>query len=186
MLDNLARDAERLYEGSDRSPLRAVFEALLFDNGFQAVVFYRLARWFKARGIPFFGPLFCRLGLFFTGAEISAGADIGPGLRISHGVGLVIGGYARIGADAVLLHGVTIGSPSPQRVREMPVIGDRVFVGAGAVLLGAIAVGDDVQVGVNAIVTCDLPSGCRAVAAAALEVRPGPGGPPADSASPPA
>ena len=180
MVANLARDAARLYEGSGRWPLRVVTEALLFDNGFQAVVFYRLARWFKARRIPFFGPFFSRLGLLLTGAELSPGADIGPGLRIAHGVGLVVGGYARIGADAILLHGVTLGSPSPQRVREMPVIGDRVFLGAGASLIGAMTVGNDVAVGIGAIligriavgdgatvgpgalVTGDVPAGTRA------------------------
>jgi serine O-acetyltransferase len=158
----LRRDAARLVGGSGRSPARAVVEALLFDNGFQAVVAYRLARWFKARGIPFFGPFFSRLGLLATGAEISPGAAIGPGLKVAHGVGLVVGGYARVGADALLLHGVTLGSPDPERSTEMPRIGDRAFLGAGASLIGAVTVGDDVTVGVGAIVVGALTIGAGA------------------------
>ncbi len=158
---NLRRDIARL--GADGQPPRAgrVLGALLFDNGFQAVVFYRLARWFKARRVPFFGSFFARSGLFFTGVEISPTAEIGPGLRISHGTGIVIGGFAKIGADAVILHQVTLGSPSEARLVEMPIVGDGVFLGAGAKLIGAIRIGDGAVIGVNAVVTRDVPAGAK-------------------------
>lgn len=158
---NLARDVARLR--TDGQPVGAgrVLGALCFDNGFQAVVIYRLARWFKVHRVPFFGPFFSRLGLFFTGVEISPSAEIGPGLRISHGTGTVIGGFARIGADAIILHQVTIGAPSEGRVEEMPVLGDGVFLGAGAKLIGAIRVGDGAMIGVNAVVTKDVPVGAK-------------------------
>ena len=97
MLDNLKRDTRRLREIKAKPFPFYVIESLLFENGYQAVVAYRLASWFKHRRIPLFGPLFARLGLFFTGVDISPGAVIGPGLRISHGNGIVIGN----GADRV-------------------------------------------------------------------------------------
>lgn len=173
MPSHLRRDAARLVENAPgRSPVRVVVEALLFDNGFQAVVLYRLARWFKARRIPFFGPAVARLNLFLTGAEISPSAEIGPGLRISHGVGLVIGGYSKIGADALLLHGVTLGSPSPRRVEEMPVLEDGVFVGAGAKIIGRVTVGAGSFIGVNAVVTRDIPPGSRVLTKAGIDVAP--------------
>lgn len=179
MLDNLRRDAARLYLSYGRSNFRAVVEALLFNNGFQAVVLYRIARWFRVRGVPVLGPLVARLNLFLTGVDLHPAADVGPGLLIAHGQGLVIGGGARIGADALILHGVTVGSPSPGRVGEMPVIGDRVFLGAGSKVVGAVTIGDDVAVGPNAVILEDVPAGSRVMSAAGVSVTPrGPAGPP--------
>lgn len=173
MLDHLRRDAARLVENAPgRSALRAVVEALLFDNGFQAVLLYRLARWFKARRIPFFGPAIARVNVFWTGVEISPSAEIGPGLRISHGVGLVIGGYSKVGAGALLLHGVTLGSPSPERVEEMPVLEDGVFVGAGAAIIGKVTVGAGSFIGANAVVTRNIPPASRVLTRAGIDVAP--------------
>lgn len=170
MPGSLRADTRRLRAGR---PGRRLYwlEGLLFDNGYQAVVLYRLARWFKARRIPFFGPAIARLSLFLTGADISPGAEIGPGLLISHGHGLVIGGYARIGRDALLLHQVTIGAPTQGRVQEMPTLGDGVFVGAGSMILGAVTVGDDAVIGAHAVVTRDVPAGATVVSTARAEVR---------------
>ncbi len=182
MFPNLNRDLDRLGRDGHPPSWQRLLEAACFDNGFQAVVIYRLARWLKVKRVPLLPPLTARWGTFVTGAEISPGAEIGPGLRISHGVGLVIGGYARVGADAVLLHGATIGSPSSSRVREMPVIGDRVFLGANAAVIGAITLGDDVKVGANAVVTRDLPAGTRVRAPESVVVEPGSPAPPAGAA----
>ena len=117
-----------------------------------------------------------KLGAFKTGYCPLADAcerdlaEIGPGLRISHGVGLVVGGYAVVGEDCLLLHGATLGSPSAARVREMPRLGDRVFVGAHAAVIGAITLGDDVKVGAGAVVTRDLPAGTRVRAPEAVAI----------------
>jgi len=175
MFANLREDARRLAGGSRRKAPWYVLEGLLFDNGFQAVVFYRLGRWFKARKIPFFGPLLSRLGLFVTGAEISASAEIGPGLKISHGTGLVIGGHVRVGSGAHLLHGVTLGSPSGRRVHEMPVLGDDVFIGAGSAVIGAVTLGDGVKIAAGCLVTEDIPAGARVRPAAGVVVEVGEG-----------
>lgn len=170
MLDNLRKDTRRLREIKTKEFPWYVIESLLFETGYQAVVLYRMAHWFKVRRIPVLGPLLARLNQFLTGVDIAPGAVIGPGLRISHGTGLVIGGYARIGRGALLLHGVTIGSPHPGKVEKMPVIGDNVFIGAGAKVIGNITIGDDVFIGVNAIVAVDIPSGSRVVCSAGIEV----------------
>jgi serine O-acetyltransferase len=171
-LNNLREDTRRLRMIKSKPAPWYVIESLLFENGYQAVVLYRIAHWFKSRKVPVLGPLFARLGLLLTGVEIAPGAVIGPGLLISHGTGMVIGGYARIGRDAILLHGVTIGSPSPGKIERMPVIGDNVFIGAGATLIGEITVGDDVFIGVHAIVTRDIPSGSRVLCTSEIEISP--------------
>ena len=170
MFRNLRADSRRLEAGRPRPFPWYLIEALLLDNGFQAVVCFRLARWFKTRRVPFLGPFFSRLGLFLTGADVSAGADIGPGLLISQGVGLVVGGYARIGAGATLLHGVTIGAASQKSVRAMPRIGDGVFIGAGAQVIGPVTIGDGALIGASVLVTEDVPAGAKVTLAIRLEV----------------
>lgn len=163
MLDNLVADTRRLKLNRKGTFPWYVIEALLFDNGFQAVVTHRIASWCKRHGIPVLGPFFARLGLFATGVDIAPGARIGPGLIISHGTGLVIGSHTRIGERAILLHQVTLGAPEVSRLEQMPTIGDDVYIGAGAALIGGIEVGDRVAIGINAIVTEDVPDDTRVV-----------------------
>jgi serine O-acetyltransferase len=170
VLDNLRKDTRRLRLIKTKPFPWYVIESLLFENGYQAVVLHRIAHWFKSRRIPVLGPMIARFSLFLTGVEIGPAAVIGPGLLISHGAGIVIGGYARIGRDAILLHQVTIGSPDPSRIEAMPVIGDGVFIGAGAKVIGPITVGDDVFIGVNAIVARDIPSGSRVLCKSGIDV----------------
>ena len=172
MFDNLREDTRHLREFKTRPFPWYVIESLLFENGYQAVVLHRIAHWFKSRGVPVLGPLVARFNQFLTGVEIGPGAVIGPGLLIRHGNGIVIGGYARIGRRAILLHQVTIGSPSPSRIEKMPVIGDDVFIGAGAKVIGEITVGDGVFIGVNAIVSRDIPSNSRVLYKSEIEVSP--------------
>lgn len=172
MFDNLRHDTRRLREIKTKGFPWYVLESLLFENGFQAVVLHRVAHWFKSHGVPVLGPFFARLSLFLTGVDIAPGATIGPGLMIGHGTGLVIGDRVRIGARAHLLHQVTIGSPATDRREEMPVLGDDVFVAAGAKLIGAISIGDGAFVGANAVVTQDVPAGARVLTTAGVEIRP--------------
>ncbi len=92
-----------------------------------------------------------------TGIEIHPGARIGPGLFIDHGMGVVIGETAEVGADVTLYHGVTLGGTSLDRGKRHPTIGDRVVVGAGAKVLGPIEVGEGSRIGANAVVVKNVP-----------------------------
>lgn len=171
MFDNLRVDLERLNATRRGSSWRILIEALLFENGFQAVVLFRMSHAFKRRRIPFMGPFLCRLCQFLTGVEIAPAAEIGPGLMISHGHGIVIGQWARIGSHCHLHQQVTLGAKDVDRIDQMPRLGDRVAVGAGAKLLGGITVGDDAVVGPNAFLTRDVPAGGKALAPYA-EIKP--------------
>ncbi|MBP1643228.1 MAG: serine O-acetyltransferase [Acidobacteria bacterium] len=164
MFDNLAADTRRLREIKTRAFPWYVLESLLFETGYQAVVLHRLAHWFKARGIPFFGPALARWNQFLTGVDIAPAARIGPGLRIAHGTGIVIGNGVRIGSDCLLMQNVTLGAPTSARIEEMPSIGDRVTLGAGCAVIGRVSVGDDCFVGAHALVTQDVPAGARVLA----------------------
>ncbi len=92
-----------------------------------------------------------------TGIEIHPGARIGPGFFIDHGMGVVIGETAEVGADVTIYHGVTLGGTSLSHGKRHPTLGDRVVVGAGAKLLGAIEIGDDCRVGANSVVVKSVP-----------------------------
>ncbi|NJL27769.1 MAG: serine acetyltransferase [Thermoanaerobaculia bacterium] len=177
MFPNLREDVRRLEAIKSKPFPWYVLESLLFENGFQAVVLYRLAHFFKRRRIPMLGPFFTRLSQFLTGVEIAAGAEIGPGLMISHGMGIVVGQWARVGKNATFHQQVTLGARGLGTLHDMPRLGDDVFIAAGAKLLGGITVGDGVFIGANAVVAQDVPAGARVVCDAGVRIslRPEPG-----------
>ena len=92
-----------------------------------------------------------------TGIEIHPGARIGKGLFIDHGMGVVIGETAEVGEDVTMYHGVTLGGTSLEKGKRHPTIGDRVVIGAGAKVMGAINVGNDSRIGANAVVVKSVP-----------------------------
>jgi serine O-acetyltransferase len=125
--------------------------------GNQAIAFHRLAGICRRRRLFTLSRAFVLLGRWATGIEIGAGATIGRDLRIKHGMGTVIGGHSRIGDSCVIFHGVTIGMSGPGS--DMPTIGDRVVIYAGAVVVGSITIGDEAVIGANAVVTQSVPAG---------------------------
>lgn len=107
-----------------------------------------------------------------TGIEIHPGATIGRRFFIDHGSGVVIGETAEIGDDVMLYHQVTLGGTSTKAVKRHPTIGNDVLIGAGAVVLGPVEVGDGSSVGANAVVVGDVPDGTIAVGIPAKIKRP--------------
>ncbi|NJR69440.1 MAG: serine acetyltransferase [Synechococcales cyanobacterium CRU_2_2] len=93
------------------------------------------------------------------GIELPYTVNLGRRVVIEHQGAIVVHGYCTIGDDCILRQGVTLGNRHLARPLDAPVLGDRVNVGAGAKLFGAIQVGDDVQVGANAVVLHDVPAG---------------------------
>jgi len=83
---------------------------------------------------------------------------LGTGLFIDHATGVVIGETAEVGEDVTIYHGVTLGGSGRDTGKRHPTIGDRVIIGAGAKVLGAIKVGDDSRIGANAVVVKEVPS----------------------------
>ena len=94
-----------------------------------------------------------------TGVDIHPAAELGPGVFIDHGTGVVIGETTVVGEDVTIYQGVTLGGTSLRPGKRHPTVGDRVVVGAGAKVLGAITVGDDARIGANAVVVRDVPAG---------------------------
>ncbi len=136
---------------------RSALEVILAYPGFHARQFHRLAHWLHRKGVPLIPRLISHLSRMLTGIEIHPGAVIGEGLFIDHGMGVVIGETAVIGDDCHLLQGVTLGGTSTKRVKRHPTLGNNVTVGAGAILLGAITVGDHARIGAGSVVVSNVP-----------------------------
>ena len=154
----LARDFHRLRTAKGWSRSRALWEALILDNGFQALVLYRAAYTLKSWRVPVLPALLRRLGVALCAIDILPIARIGGGCVIAHGLGTVIGGYSVVGEDCTILQGVTLGEARFDET-ACPRVGDRVTLGAGSTLLGGITVGDDVMVAAGAVVLEDVPAG---------------------------
>ena len=105
----------------------------------------------------YFFALWLRHLKFKYGFDISYRTKIGKGLYIGHFGGIVIHGDAEIGEFCNLSQGMTIGVLARGKNTGIPKIGNRVFIGPGAAILGGISIGDDVLIGTNAIVTFDVP-----------------------------
>lgn len=106
-----------------------------------------------------------------TGIEIHPGAKIGRRCYIDHGMGVVIGETAEVGDDVLMYHGVTLGGLVNKRVKRHPTVGNNVMIGAGAVLLGNIKIGDYCKIGANAVVLDNVPKDCTAVGAPAKIIK---------------
>ncbi len=160
-------DYQRLSELRQKRGFSFWLQCILLDNGYQAVRLHRLAHWFKRHRIPGLGALVWRCSIFFTGVDINPNARIGPGLVVSHGVGLVVGGDVVIGPGCLLHHGVTLGAPTTSRIAQCPRLEAEVTVGAAAQIIGDLTIGRGALIGAGALIVDDVPAGARAVAAVA-------------------
>ena len=137
--------------------------------GFFALAVHRFGAWrYSVRPRVLRAPFYVAYRVAFvavqalTGIEIPCEVKRGRRLRIEHHSGIIVNGAAVLGDDVVLRNSVTIGV---RRTNEpgAPIIGDRVDIGAGAVILGDIRVGEDSVVGANAVVIRDVPPRSLAV-----------------------
>jgi serine O-acetyltransferase len=154
---------EDLQAVRDNDPAaQSALETLLCHTPFHAIALHRVAHWLHAAiGVPVLPRLLSVLGRFWAGVEIHPGARIGRRFFIDHGTGVVIGETAEIGDDCVMFHNVTLGGTGRHRGKRHPTIGDNVFVGTGATLLGPIRVGSHARIGANSFVRMrDVPPGC--------------------------
>jgi len=137
---------------------RSALEVLMLYPGLHAIWGHRFSHWLWMHKLKLPGRWVSQLTRNLTGIEIHPGAIIGPGLFIDHGMGVVIGETAEVGEDVTLYHGVPLGGTSLNKGKRHPTLGDRVVVGAGAKVLGAIMIGEDTRIGANAVVVKSMPS----------------------------
>jgi serine O-acetyltransferase len=127
---------------------------ILFTTRLQAVILLRVAQ-AAHRVAPPVAALVKYVNNVVCGCDIAAEARIGPGLRLYHPTGVVIGPDCVVGARCVVMQGVTLG----KGVGGSPHVGDRVFLGPGAKVFGALTIGSDCHVGANAVVMNPVPEG---------------------------
>lgn len=156
---------EDLQAARDRDPAaRSRIEVALTYPGVHAVWAHRLThRMWRNPALRFPARLISQFTRSATGIEIHPAAVLGCRLFIDHGMGVVIGETTVVGNDVTLFHGVTLGGRSMSHGKRHPTLGDRVVVGAGAKILGAVSIGADAQIGANAVVLKDVPAGAIAV-----------------------
>ncbi len=129
---------------------------LLYRNmGLRAVLALRMAKWLKQKRIPGAPGFMQRLIYRRYGLDIVVKAPIGGGLYIAHPVGVTLAPES-MGDNCSVIAAVTVGM---RNEHAFPTLGDRVFLGAGARVLGGIELGADAKVGANAVVISDVASG---------------------------
>ncbi len=141
----------------ERDPAaRTRLEVITSYSGLHAVWMHRIAHRLWTLRLRLLARWLSQIARFLTGIEIHPGACIGPRLFIDHGMGVVIGETAEVGADVTLYHGVTLGGVSLEPGKRHPTLEDGVVVGAGAKVLGAITIGKNSRIGANAVVVQDV------------------------------
>ena len=131
---------------------------LTLRSTFPVVALFRLSH-AKLPLVRYCAALFYKLARIVSGIQIPRGTRIGGGLLLPHFGIIVINRHARIGWCCTILHNVTLGAKGRGDDRGAPKIGDRVYIGAGAILLGSIQVGDDAVIGSGSVVTKDVAPG---------------------------
>ncbi|MGD1943170.1 MAG: serine O-acetyltransferase [Leptolyngbyaceae cyanobacterium] len=138
-------------------------EVICCYPGLHAIAAHRLAHWLHNRNVSFWPRLISHLSRFATGIEIHPGAQLGRGLFIDHGMGVVIGETAIVGDGTLIYQGVTLGGTGKETGKRHPTVGSRVVIGTGAKILGNIHIGDQARVGAGSVVLTDVPANCTAV-----------------------
>lgn len=145
----------------ERDPAcKTLSQPFLYFKGFHALQSYRVAHWLIAQGRePLAHYLQSRMSELFA-IDINPAAEIGHGLFIDHGHGIVIGETARVGNNVSLLHGVTLGGTGKQSEDRHPKVQDGVMIGAGAKILGNILVGKGAKIAAGSVVLAPIKAGC--------------------------
>lgn len=160
MFDHIRADFRRYHDA--RRASRFAFIAAMLEYGFLATLVYRYGRWtrtLRPRVLSYPFKLVYVVLRFFVhvlfGIDISTNADIGPGLYVGHFGGIFL--HGDMGRNCNVGQGVTIGYKGAGKSTDRPRIGDDVYVGAGAFVIGAIHIGDRVVIGANTTVVTNVP-----------------------------
>ena len=142
---------------------------MLFEQSLWATIFYRISRMLFLIDVPVLkivlrlaGFLLMKCSEYFLGVAIKPEADLGPGLFISHSGLIRVHPKTVAGKNLSITVGVILGEKGLGG-KGAPIIGDNVFFGAGAKVLGTLRIGSNAKIGANAVVTRDIPEGATAV-----------------------
>jgi serine O-acetyltransferase len=142
----------------DRDPAsRGFLTPFLYFKGFHALESYRVANWYWKQGRQLLAVhLQSRISEVF-GVDIHPAAQIGSGVLIDHGTGIVIGETTVIEDNVSLLHEVTLGGTGKETGDRHPKVRQGVLIGAGAKVLGNIEIGEGAKIGAGSVVLDPVP-----------------------------
>ncbi len=147
----------------ERDPaIHSSWEVLLYPS-FKVMLHYRLAHKLYLKKHYFLARLISQRAARKTGIEIHPGAQIGKGLFIDHGHGVVIGETAIVGDNVTLYQGVTLGGTGKEQGKRHPTIGDNVMISAGAKVLGSFTIGANSKIGAGSVVLSEVEPNCTVV-----------------------
>jgi serine O-acetyltransferase len=146
-----ARDRDPAAKGVSPAEILAAWP------GVHALLAHRVAHALGGAGVPVAPRALAYLSRSLTGIEIHPGAQVGDGLFIDHGMGVVIGETAEVGENVTMYQGVTLGGTGFATGKRHPTVEDNVTIGSGAKLLGPITIGHGAKIGANAVVIHDVP-----------------------------
>ena len=143
---------------------KSKLSVILTYPGVKAVFMHRIANFFAIAKFDLIARIISQFSRFMTGIEIHPKASIGKNLFIDHGMGVVIGETSDIGDNVTIYHMVTLGGISPSinsddqsHLKRHPTLMENVVVGAGAKVLGSIAVGSNTRIGAGSVVVRNVP-----------------------------
>ena len=147
----------------ERDPaIKSLLQPFLYFKGFQAIQAHRVSHWLWTQGRETLAFHFqSRMSELFQ-VDIHPAAQLGAGLFFDHGTGIVIGETAVVGDEVSMLHAVTLGGTGAERGDRHPKIGRGVLLGAGAKVLGNIAIGDYAKIASGSVVLKPVPAHCTA------------------------
>lgn len=154
-MNRLKQDIKVIFE---RDPAAKTFlEVILCYPGLHAIVLHRFAHALHRNKLVLIARLVSQFGRFITGIEIHPGAEIGNGVFIDHGTGVVIGETAEVGDNVTIYQGVTLGGTGKERGKRHPTVENNVVVGTGAKILGPIIIGENAKIGAGSVVLNNVP-----------------------------
>jgi serine O-acetyltransferase len=142
--------------------------------GFRAIFVHRFGRWANSVQNPrlvhvflkfVYRQLYVHVRNHYT-IELPLSTEVGRRLKIAHQGAIVIHHLSKIGDDCLIHQNVTMGSATDDTIMNAPILGNRVEIGCGAALIGAVVVGDNTRIGPNVVLTMSVPARCTVVTAA--------------------
>lgn len=141
----------------ERDPaMHSNMEVFLYPS-FKAIIYYRIAHKLYEGKHYFWARWVSQKGARKTGIEIHPGAQIGKGLFIDHGNGVIIGETAIVGDNVTLYQGVTLGGTGKEHGKRHPTLCNNVMVSAGAKVLGSFTIGENSKIGAGSVVLEEVP-----------------------------
>ena len=142
--------------------IHSIIEVFLYSS-FKVKLYYKISNFLYKRKRFLIARIISEKAKRKTGIEIHPGATIGKNLFIDHGMGVVIGETCVIGDNVTLFHGVTLGGTGKEKGKRHPTIGNNVFIGSGAKILGNITIGNNVKIGANSVILESIPDNVTVV-----------------------